>query len=96
MIYMEAGGYEATFGQTFYHFAGTAKVDAISASSFGFSLGAGLLAGRFSLDIAWIYFRPKYTATTNVLYQYGYTDLIRNSETENDGFLKITLGVSIY
>jgi len=93
---MSANGYEATFPQTFRHLAGTAEVEGFSSSSFGFALSGGLLAGRFSLDFTWTYFKPEYTATTNLYYEYGYISTVTNSAAESAGFLVVSLGFSIY
>ncbi len=96
IVSISAGSYEATFPQTYQHLAGTAKVDGISSSSFGFALAGGLLVGRFSLDIKWTYFKPDYTATSTLVYEYGYMDIVKNSAAETSGFLLISLGFSIY
>jgi hypothetical protein len=96
IVGMNAGGYEATFPQTFTHLSGTVKVEGVSSSSFGLAVAGGLLAGRFSLDIKWTYFKPEYTATSTLDYVYGSTSIIKNSAPEIAGFLVVSLGFSIY
>ncbi len=96
IVGLSAGGYEATFPQTYEHLSGTAKIEGVSSSSFGLAFAGGLLAGRFSLDITWTYFKPEYTATSTLTYVYGSTFIIKNSTAETAGFLVVSLGFSIY
>jgi hypothetical protein len=95
LISMNADGYVATFPATSRHLSGTATIDGISSASSGFTLGAGLLLWRFSLDITWTSFRPEYTSRVNVLYYSGSTSEIVNSAEESGGFVSIVFGVSI-
>ncbi len=96
VVGMNAGGYEATFPQTYQHQGGTAKIEGISSSSFGLAFSGGLLAGRFSLDVRWTYFKPEYTATSILYYEYGSTTNVINSMAEKAGFLVVSVGFSIY
>ncbi len=96
VVGMNASGYEATFPQTYSHLAGSARIEGISSSSFGLAFSGGLLAGRVSLDVRWTYFKPEYTATSILYYEYGSTTNVINSMAEKAGFLVVSLGFSIY
>ncbi len=95
VVSMNAGGYTATFPRASHRLAGTASVDGISSSSFGLRFSTGLLAGRFSLDVAWTDFRPDYTSRTDIIFENGSAGQISSAAGESNGLLTVVIGFSI-
>jgi hypothetical protein len=96
LFFLNADGYEVALPRSYYHLSGTAKIQALSSTSFGVAVSGGLLIGRLSLDLHWMMFRPEYTNKIDILYEYGYTQAYDNTVAKGINVLTCTLGFSVY
>ena len=93
---LKAPGTDMTVPQKFYHLPGTVRVSEISASSFALSVAGGIIFDQFILDLRYTVTRPRYTAKTEALYVYGYTNTIEKSSDAWARMFTVTLGVCIF
>lgn len=87
-------GYRISFPQTYYHLKGEATVDDASASAFGASMGCGLLAGWFTVDLRWIISKVSLATHTTIHYQYGDPRTLESADGRVLNLFMITAGFS--